>query len=80
LFAALFGLVRIALSDYSTLSKKQPLTHYEADEMIAKLHQAGYAAARSETNIGHNQWRMTFFGQTGVNALSFSENRGVTLD
>jgi SAM-dependent methyltransferase len=62
-FAALFGLVRIALSDYSTLSKKQPLTHYEADEMVEKLRRAGYVAARSETNIGHNPWRMTFLAR-----------------
>jgi SAM-dependent methyltransferase len=62
-FAALFGLMRIALSDYSRLSKKQPLTHYGADEMIAKLRRAGYLAARSETNIGHNPWRMTFLAR-----------------
>jgi hypothetical protein len=62
-FAALFGLVRIALSDYSTLSKKQPLTHYEAGEMVEKLRKAGYRAARSETNIGHNPWRMTFLAR-----------------
>jgi SAM-dependent methyltransferase len=61
--AALFGLVRIALSDYSTLSKKQPLKHYEADAMIEKLRRAGYLAARSETNIGHNPWRMTFLAR-----------------
>ena len=63
LFAALFGLVRIALSDYSRLSKQQPLTHYEANEMIEKLRRAGYTAARSETNIGHNPWRMTFLAR-----------------
>jgi hypothetical protein len=27
------------------------------------LRRAGYAAARSETNIGHNPWRMTFLGR-----------------
>jgi ubiquinone/menaquinone biosynthesis C-methylase UbiE len=62
-FAALFGLLRIALSDYSTLSKKRPLTYYEADQMVAKLRKAGYLAARSETNIGHNPWRMTFLAR-----------------
>jgi hypothetical protein len=31
--------------------------------MIAKLRRAGYAAARSETNIGHNPWRMTFLAR-----------------
>jgi SAM-dependent methyltransferase len=62
-FAAFFGLARIALSDYSRLSKKTPLTHYEADAMIEKLRQAGYVAARGETNIGHNPWRMTFLAR-----------------
>jgi SAM-dependent methyltransferase len=62
-FAALAGLARIALSDYATLSKKQPLTHYEADDMLAKLRGAGYVAARGETNIGHNPWRMTFLAR-----------------
>jgi hypothetical protein len=62
-FAALFGLVRIALSDYSRLSKQQPLTHYDTDAMLAKLRMAGYLAARSETNIGHNPWRMTFLAR-----------------
>jgi SAM-dependent methyltransferase len=62
-FAAFFGLVRIALSDYSRLSKQQPLTHYDTDAMLAKLRKAGYLAARSETNIGHNPWRMTFLAR-----------------
>jgi len=62
-FAALFGLVRIVLSDYSRLSKQQPLTHYEADEMNQKLRAAGYVAARAEENIGHNPWRMTFLAR-----------------
>jgi SAM-dependent methyltransferase len=63
LLAALGGLVRIALSDYSRLSKTRPLTHYDADEMIAKLRRAGFVAARGETNIGHNPWRMTFLAR-----------------
>jgi SAM-dependent methyltransferase len=62
-FAALLGLARIALSDYSRLSKQRPLTHYEAAAMLEKLRRVGYVAARGETNIGHNPWRMTFLGR-----------------
>jgi SAM-dependent methyltransferase len=63
LFAAVRGLIRIALSDYLKLNKKVGLTHYNEDEMLAKLRGAGYVAARAEKNIGHNPWRMTFLAR-----------------
>lgn len=63
LFAAIAGLFRIALSDYLKLNKKVGLTHYAEADMLAKLRKAGFTAARSETNIGHNPWRMTFLAR-----------------
>ncbi|HVV79750.1 MAG TPA: methyltransferase [Pseudolabrys sp.] len=63
LLAAIGGLIRIALSDYLKLNKKVGLTHYSEEAMLTKLRAAGYIAARSETNIGHNPWRMTFLAR-----------------
>jgi SAM-dependent methyltransferase len=63
LVAAVRGLVRIALSDYLKLNKRVGLTHYSAADMLAILRSHGFAAARAEENIGHNQWRMTFLAR-----------------
>jgi SAM-dependent methyltransferase len=60
LIAALRGLVRTALSDYRQLRSRLGLSRYDEAAMIGKLEQAGFLAARAETNIGHNQTRMTF--------------------
>lgn len=63
LFAAIRGLIRIALSDYLKLNKKVGLTHYSEADMLAILRSHGFVAARAEENIGHNQWRMTFLAR-----------------
>ena len=63
LVAAVGGLIRIIVSDYLTLKGSLGLTHYEEDAMLKKLRDAGFMAARAETNIGHNQWRMTFLAR-----------------
>jgi SAM-dependent methyltransferase len=60
LIAALRGLIRTALSDYRQLRSRLGLSRYDAAEMIRKLGHAGFVAARTETNIGHNHSRMTF--------------------
>jgi ubiquinone/menaquinone biosynthesis C-methylase UbiE len=57
---ALIGLVSTALSDYRQLRSRVGLQRYSEDEMIAKLAAAGLTAARTNFNIGHNPWRMTF--------------------
>ena len=57
---ALIGLVATALSDYRELRTKVGLQRYSEDDMIAKLAKAGFSAARTPKNIGHNPWRMTF--------------------
>lgn len=59
-FAALRGLVRTALSDYSRLRKEAGLSRYTEREMLAKLEAAGFRAERQKENIGHLQTRMTF--------------------
>lgn len=63
LAAAIGGLIRIIVSDYLTLKGSLGLTHYDEDAMLRKLREAGFVAARAETNIGHNQWRMTFLAR-----------------
>ena len=60
LMAAVGGLLRTALSDYRQLRSRIGLSRYSEAEMIRKLEGAGFLAARAETNIGHNQTRMTF--------------------
>ena len=60
LLAALRGLVRTALSDYRQLRSRLGLSRYSEAAMIQKLERAGFLAGRAETNIGHNQSRMTF--------------------
>jgi SAM-dependent methyltransferase len=63
LVAAVGGLIRIVVSDYLTLKGSLGLTHYDEAAMLKKLREAGFVAARAETNIGHNQWRMTFLAR-----------------
>jgi len=63
LVAAVGGLIRIVVSDYLTLKGSLGLTHYDEAAMLKKLREAGFLAARAETNIGHNQWRMTFLAR-----------------
>jgi len=58
--AAVIGLFKTALSDYSRLRKDAGLTRYSEAEMLAKLKAAGFSATRAPVNIGHLQTRMTF--------------------
>ena len=58
--AAVAGLFRTALSDYSKLRKDAGLSRYSEDGMREKLEHAGFHAKRSFPNIGHLQTRMTF--------------------
>lgn len=58
--AAVAGLFRTALSDYSKLRKDAGLWRYSEDEMRKKLERAGFQARRHLPNIGHLQTRMTF--------------------
>jgi SAM-dependent methyltransferase len=64
--AALGGLARTALSDYSRLRKEAGLTRYGESEMRAKLEGAGFRAERAARNIGHLQTRMTFVARQRV--------------
>jgi ubiquinone/menaquinone biosynthesis C-methylase UbiE len=60
---ALVGLVRTYLSDYWHLRTRVGLQRYSADEMIAKLENAGFSASRAQVNVGHNPARMTFIAR-----------------
>jgi SAM-dependent methyltransferase len=62
-WAAVFGLIRIFVSDYLRLKNTVGLSHYEAAAMLEKLAAAGFSAHRAARNIGHNQWRMTFLAR-----------------
>ena len=57
---ALWGLARTALSDYWQLRQSIGLQRYGETEIIAKLHAAGFSAARATNNVGYNPARMTF--------------------
>ncbi len=58
--AAIAGLFRTALSDYSKLRKDAGLSRYSEGEMLKILDRAGFRAHRHVPNIGHLQTRMTF--------------------
>ncbi|MBV6488102.1 MAG: hypothetical protein GHHEDOFH_02056 [Pseudorhodoplanes sp.] len=58
--AALFGLMRTALSGYRKLRQRMGLTRYSEADMLRTLKAAGFSARRAAHNIGHNQARMTF--------------------
>jgi SAM-dependent methyltransferase len=61
--AALAGLVRTVFSDYRKLRATLGLQHYGEPDMTEKLARAGFAAHRSDANIGHNPARMTFIAR-----------------
>jgi SAM-dependent methyltransferase len=63
LLAAVAGLVRTMLSDYWRLRSRLGLTRYAEPAMLEKLAAAGFSARRADTNIGHNQARMTFLAR-----------------
>ena len=62
--AAVAGLFRTAMSDYSRLRKDAGLSRYSEADMVAKLTAAGFSAQRAAINIGHLQTRMTFVART----------------
>jgi SAM-dependent methyltransferase len=62
-WAAVFGLMRIFVSDYLRLKKTVGLSHYQEPAMLARLQAAGFVAQRAPRNIGHNQQRMTFLAR-----------------
>jgi ubiquinone/menaquinone biosynthesis C-methylase UbiE len=66
---ALIGLVRTALSDYRQIRSRIGLQHYGEAEMLAKLQATGFSAVRADTNIGHNQARMTFVARRASGAI-----------
>lgn len=63
--AAMAGLVKTFFSPYRKLRAQTPLVTYTEDEMLALLAAHGFAGARQEKNIGHNQARMTFVATRG---------------
>lgn len=58
--AALLGLVRTALSDYSRIRTTLGFSTYTEAEFLALLGAHGFTARRVRPNFGHNQARMTF--------------------
>jgi hypothetical protein len=66
LLAALTGLVKTALSDYSKLRAAIGLTRYGEADIAALFAAHGYSAERAARNIGHNQTRMMFVARAGL--------------
>jgi ubiquinone/menaquinone biosynthesis C-methylase UbiE len=64
LFAAIGGLARTAMSDYTKLRSSLGLTVYTEAEMLQKLDAAGFMATRAKHNVGPNPARMTFLARS----------------
>jgi SAM-dependent methyltransferase len=64
LFAAVRGLLRTAVSDYTELRSRIGITLYTEGEMLAKLEAAGFTATRAKANVGPNPARMTFLARS----------------
>lgn len=58
--AALFGVLRTAVSPYRKIRATLGLARYTETDFVALLRSAGFSAARQPVNIEHNQARMTF--------------------
>ena len=65
LFAAVKGLLRTAVSDYTKLRSRIGITLYTEAEMLQRLEAAGFTAARAKANVGPNPARMTFLARSG---------------
>jgi SAM-dependent methyltransferase len=63
LLEAVVGIARTLTSDYMRLRSRLGLTRYDEETMLQKLTAAGFAGARTDRNIGHNQARMTFIAR-----------------
>jgi SAM-dependent methyltransferase len=65
LFAAIGGLLRTAVSDYTKLRSRIGVTLYTEAEMLQRLEAAGFTATRAKANAGPNPARMTFLARSG---------------
>lgn len=64
LLAAVRGLLRTAMSDYTKLRSRIGITLYTEAEMLRKLEAAGFTATRAKANVGPNPARMTFLARS----------------
>ncbi len=64
LLAAVRGLLRTAVSDYTKLRSRIGITLYTEAEMLRKLEAAGFTATRAKANVGPNPARMTFLARS----------------
>jgi SAM-dependent methyltransferase len=64
LLAAVRGLLRTAVSDYTKLRSRIGITLYTEPEMLRKLEAAGFTATRAKANVGPNPARMTFLARS----------------
>lgn len=64
LLAAIGGLLRTAVSDYSKLRSRIGITLYTEAEMLQKLEAADFTATRAKANVGPNPARMTFLARS----------------
>lgn len=61
LFAALGGLVTLAVGEYGRVRRRLGLTRWAPEHLVALLRSNGFAAERSPRNLGFDPNRMTFF-------------------
>jgi len=72
LLSAIAGMVRTALSDYTSVRSRFPLKKYSEGQFMAQLTRHGFTARRLEQNLGHNRSRTAYearpalVGQTKV--------------
>jgi SAM-dependent methyltransferase len=64
LLAAIRGLLRTAVSDYTKLRSRIGITLYTEAEMLQRLDAAGFTATRAKANVGPNPARMTFLARS----------------
>jgi ubiquinone/menaquinone biosynthesis C-methylase UbiE len=64
LLAAVGGLLRTAVSDYTKLRSRIGITLYSENEMLQRLEAAGFTASRAKANVGPNPARMTFLARS----------------
>lgn len=60
LVAAIMGLLKTSLSNYTVVRRHLGLTVYTENEFLSMVRKLGYQAERIHPNFGHNQKRMAF--------------------
>jgi cyclopropane fatty-acyl-phospholipid synthase-like methyltransferase len=63
---AIFGIIKLALSDYRKIRKSAGFAAYTAPDMLRLLEEAGFDAQRLTPNIGPTPHRLSFIAETSI--------------